>query len=221
MNLQPDIQDKLAAEYVLGTLNGPARRRFVVLLKNDAILRDLVADWQTRTMFLMSDIPAINPPGRVWKNICMQLNFNVSDNRFTRFRFWNRFGIVSTALAVLVVAYLYSSGDFTQPDTPIAYLADAHSTPHWILKVHGRDLVIKTIHPTIVATNQSLQLWVLPQHGGKPVSLGLLPVSGTTSIALPAIKQILLQHEHHFAVSVEPLGGSPTGLPTGPVVYHS
>ncbi|MDE2037235.1 MAG: anti-sigma factor, partial [Pseudomonas sp.] len=62
-------------------------------------------------------------------------------------------------------------------------------------------------------------LWAIPA-GGKPISLGLLPVSGNGRIQLSKEHQALLTAPLTLAVSLEPQGGSPTGQPTGPVLYQ-
>ena len=46
--LHAELADRLAAEYVLGTLNGGARRRFDALLPAHPVLRDAVAGWEKR-----------------------------------------------------------------------------------------------------------------------------------------------------------------------------
>jgi anti-sigma-K factor RskA len=51
------------------------------------------------------------------------------------------------------------------------------------------------------------------------VSLGLLPDMGSAQLALSAIQLTVLGNTPTLAVSLEPAGGSPTGLPTGPVLY--
>ena len=67
--------------------------------------------------------------------------------------------------------------------------------------------------------DKAFELWMLPESG-QPVSMGLLPVSGgSVSRALPAGLLALLKQSKGIAVSIEPAGGSPTGLPTGPVVH--
>ena len=59
----------------------------------------------------------------------------------------------------------------------------------------------------------SLELWLITDAG--PVSLGLLPTAGEGKLKLPAgVSGTQLT----LAVSLEPVGGSPTGLPTGPVL---
>jgi anti-sigma-K factor RskA len=79
-------------------------------------------------------------------------------------------------------------------------------------------LTIKAITPLSLGADHSLQLWALPATGN-PRSLGLVPASGIAQIALPVAAGSALENIPALAVSLEPRGGSPTGLPTGPVLY--
>jgi len=63
----------------------------------------------------------------------------------------------------------------------------------------------------------SHELWVIPADG-KPHSLGVMPGNGKMHGELTPEQAQLLQAGATMAVSVEPLGGSKSGLPTGPVV---
>ena len=63
---------------------------------------------------------------------------------------------------------------------------------------------------------RSAELWVIAGDG-VPHSLGLLPASGG-SMPVGAANRPRLAAGVTLAVSLEPIGGSPTGLPTGPVV---
>ena len=63
----PQLRDKLAAEYVLGTLRGRARARFESLLRYDPALRRTVADWEARVTPLAAAASEITPPPRVWR----------------------------------------------------------------------------------------------------------------------------------------------------------
>ena len=50
-------------------------------------------------------------------------------------------------------------------------------------------------------------------------SLGLLPTHGKDHRVLSAAQRSALVGAKNLAVSLEPAGGSPTGLPTGPVLH--
>jgi anti-sigma-K factor RskA len=65
----PELRDRLAAEYALGTLNGLARRRFERLLSGDLTLRSLVEDWELRLSPFAESVPALEPPAHVWDEI--------------------------------------------------------------------------------------------------------------------------------------------------------
>jgi anti-sigma-K factor RskA len=66
--------------------------------------------------------------------------------------------------------------------------------------------------------DQSYELWAVPA-AGTPVSLGLVNPSGETETGVPPDKRPLLESGVTLAVSLEPRGGSPTGAPTGPVLF--
>ena len=65
---------------------------------------------------------------------------------------------------------------------------------------------------------RSRELWALPD-GAAPVSLGLMPASGSARLALDDRQRAALAAATKVAVSDEPAGGSPTGAPTGDVLY--
>ena len=91
-----------------------------------------------------------------------------------------------------------------------------------VLKRSARWLVVKAINAEAVAIdNKAFELWTLPASG-QPRSLGLLPVTEQrVEVILSPQLLAILQNTAGLAVSVEPPGGSPTGLPTGPVVYQT
>src|SRR5512134_2407348 len=66
---RPDLLDRLAAEYVLGTLRGRARRRFERLQRDLPAARGAVAAWEARLNALGRVVPPTAPPRRVWDAI--------------------------------------------------------------------------------------------------------------------------------------------------------
>jgi anti-sigma-K factor RskA len=72
--------------------------------------------------------------------------------------------------------------------------------------------VIQPSGAIAVPSDRDLELWALAKGETRPRSLGVLPASGRRLVAALAPDTQLL-------VSLEPRGGSPTGQPTGPVVY--
>lgn len=75
-------------------------------------------------------------------------------------------------------------------------------------------LAVKALTQVAVPVGKSLELWIMAPGAAAPKSLGALPPAGrrVPLPAMPAAGATLL-------VSLEPPGGSPTGAPTGPVVY--
>ena len=66
---KPELQDRLAAEYVLGTLRGRARLRFQSWMREDAALRRTVTEWEQRLAPMAAGVAEAPPPRRVWQAI--------------------------------------------------------------------------------------------------------------------------------------------------------
>jgi len=77
---------------------------------------------------------------------------------------------------------------------------------------------MKAIGPEPLPAGKSYELWMIPD-GGKPVPMGLMNETGTASENVPAELLARLSKAKALAISLEPQGGSPTGQPTGPVLW--
>jgi anti-sigma-K factor RskA len=78
---------------------------------------------------------------------------------------------------------------------------------------------IRVIGHADMAPGTAWELWMLPGEDQRPVSLGLITTHDAQTVIVPEPLSAKLDQAQGLAMSVEPAGGSPTGLPTGPVLY--
>lgn len=69
----PDLADRLAAAYALGTLRGGARRRFEAIGRQSPAVKARVVIWQERMASMTELEPARTPDPLVWERIDKQL----------------------------------------------------------------------------------------------------------------------------------------------------
>jgi anti-sigma factor RsiW len=79
-----DLRDCLAAEYVLGTLSGPARRRFERDLEQDDALRALVVAWEERLGTIATALPVEPPPADLKAKLNQRLDGEALPDGFVR-----------------------------------------------------------------------------------------------------------------------------------------
>jgi len=209
-----ELVDRLAAEYVLGTLRGRARRRFERWLVSPQV-GEIVKAWEERLAGLEPRLDRVAPPTTVWRGIENRLELRSLGRR-------PAVGWLAVAASLLVVAMI---GFFVvrQPQLPPTQIASIQAdaqTIYWRVELLGdnQELVVHVHVAHELAAGKALELWVLPAQGN-PVSLGLLPTAGDHHRALTPAQRAALAGAKQLAVSLEPSGGSPTGLPTGPVLH--
>lgn len=229
MNLRHNkpLQERLAAEYVLGTLKGGARRRLEAWMQEDAGLRLLVAEWQDRLSPLAEFSPPVAPPPHVWRAVEQRLDAQEARRAFQPSaeapgtRFWRWLGLASSAFAMVLLALML----LRQPDPVttgpdyVAVLSDDKAQPALVVSAdtEQRQLTVKIIVPQDIGADRSLELWALPKEGA-PQSLGLIAANQPVNLALP--QGLSPQAVAALAVSLEPKGGSPTpNAPTGPILF--
>jgi anti-sigma-K factor RskA len=212
--------DALAAEYALGTLPGRARRRLDRAARADARVADALRRWEQRLAALGTAVPPVTPPPRVWTGIQARLGLAPPPAERAGaggWRFWRGLALASTIAALALGIALVT--DRLQPAAPalVVVLAGPDARPALVATTAPgeRTLALRAVAPLSVPADRALELWALPD-GAAPRSLGLLPSSGTGRITLPAAA---LDRIPALAISLEPAGGSPTGAPTGPVLY--
>ncbi len=232
---RPALADRLAAEYVLGTLRGPARRRFEALLPAHPALREAVQAWQERLVLLAASEEGVEPPERVWQAVQRRLFASTAATTTTpasarergawrALAWWRALagaGFVATLAMVLVL------NQTPEPQAPVVVVLQANpdvaqaaqavfgTQAAFVASVSGdgRALVLRPLAELPAPAQKALELWAVPAQGA-PRSLGLVQAGGTTTVT----RAQLLRNTAAFAVSVEPPGGSPTGAPTGPIV---
>ena len=217
-----ELLSQLAAEYVLGTLQGAARRRLEQMLPTHAKLREQIAYWEQQLGPLASTLAPQPVPDAVWRGIHSRLQ--PERQVVVQGRFWQRWAWVSTALAAGLAAVLVLSPRVVprsiEPLRDVAVLTSNSNEAHWIVRRKAdHELQLSVLGQVTVASDKSLELWAIPATG-TPQSLGVLTLThGRATLALNAMQQQSLAHATLLAVSVEAHGGSATGLPLGPVIF--
>ena len=245
---KPQLRDALAAEYVLGTLAGGARRRFDAWLKQDAALRITVNEWETRLTPMAVAIQAVQPSERVWERVSKAIALKPASTKASRaslwesLSFWRGFGLTAAgAFAALMVFVGVRPPEIVERvkivervverAVPVADGTAAHQPSYVAALKDGKGNTMLMIYAgrkagemwvkfmgDAVPTDASLELWGLDAQGN-PKSLGLVKASGKNMLKLPDVADKSLNDYKMLAVSMEPMGGSTSGKPTGPVMY--
>jgi anti-sigma-K factor RskA len=214
--------DALCAEYLLGTLRGAARRRFEAALLAEPLVAQRLRYWETTAAPRYSQSIEIRPPAGAWRRLERELGLERYRPRWhQRAGFWRAWASAATlaALLVLLLAWRGTGPAATAPLVEIAHLGNAAGSTR-VSAQRSRDgatLVLTANRPLLAGPNQSYELWLIAGPGSAPVSLAVLGSLDAT-IRLAPQSARLLRAGATLAVSAEPAGGSPTGLPTGPVI---
>lgn len=221
------------AEYVLGVLDADTRAEVAreVLVSDEAATA--VALWQRRLTPLADTIQDVMPGPYVWARIHDALQLDaparapaVQPRRglWNNLPLWHWLGIGASAVAVALLVVVSLPRPTPAPAVAsVAYMASTiqqdNGTTGWTATMdlqHARMVVVPAT-PIAFAQGRAPELWLIPA-GEKPISVGMIARDKPTTIALDPALLARLGPTAALAVSVEPVGGSPTGQPTGAVI---
>ena len=226
--MTPEERDALAGEYVLGTLEAGAAREVERALATDAALREAVARWEARLAPLTALAPEEAPPPDLWARIEASLSAAPgvaapARQTFERWRFdhwrpnpWRWLALGSSAVAAGLAGLLLTRPPAEAPLMTV--LLTSRDQPAWLVEAElGGALRLAAVNRQPVPSDRVMQLWALPQGATAPTSLGLIsPEAGQYSVSTTAVRP---EPGMLIEISLEPPGGSPTGRPTGPVLF--
>ena len=212
----PDNRDELqvlAGEYVLGLLEPEAMRELEAALATHAALREAVAFWQERLLPVLRLVPAAEPPSDLWQRIEVRLAPTQRAGWWQSLPLWR--GATAAALTLAASIALYIALSPPAPSYVAVLRAPQQEQAAFVATAGGDALLIHAVAQQPAPADRGFELWAIPP-GGKPRSLGVIPADGRLelgSLPLPVREGTTL------AISIEPKSGSPTGQPTGPVVF--
>jgi anti-sigma-K factor RskA len=216
------------AEYVLGLLDADARAAVAHEVETNPEAAAAVALWQRHFTPLAMEVTDIAPPAHVWAGIRRRLALDASapprSSAWDSLGLWRWIGVGATAVAAcLLVVTVTRPVEPTTAAHPsvlmVSTIAGENGVAGWTatMDIDRSELLVVPASPANVASDRNTELWLIPA-GGAPISVGVFPPSDPKRFHLDKSLLDRLGPTAALAVSLEPVGGSPTGQPTGPVI---
>jgi anti-sigma-K factor RskA len=217
-----DGPDVAAAELALGVLEGEERAVALRRVLAEPDFAREVERWRAYFAGLFAGVPDVAPPAALEPRVLGRIDRPVEVPR----DYWKPFAIASSLAAASLFGVL-----LVKPQSePVVIAAVPVPAPMVAaLMIEGRDQpmvavydaarsMVKMPGPMAVPDGRSAQLWAIVEGDPTPHPLGTFRLVAKQGMVASAQSTKPMAPGTTLAISIEPLGGSPTGLPTGPVV---
>lgn len=245
MPLTPQERDALAGEYVLGLIEGAELAAFVRRLDGDRDLASAVESWRRHLSAIDATAPMVQPSTSLWPRIegeiaalsqssatiaaavptaampAPRAKRQPAESRLAAW--WNslfvwRGAALAGALAALVLAIgLVGALDRAkrQPLMVAVLLTEASVAAAVVNTFSDGRVEMVPLQNIAIPEGKALEIWTLWDKAVGPRSVGVIQNARSTTLKLD---QLPLGKGQLFEITIEAATGSPTGLPTGPVV---
>ncbi len=239
---KPEVYDRLAMEYSLGTLKGQARKRFESLMEEQPYLLAIVEDNNRKFSPLVECLPEIKPDDHVWENISARLDaepsmasdanhlLTGSEEATSWWNFMMNKGL-AVAMMLLIVSAVFLLKPWGALDNlnsvdPLGYSATlvskATQKPMVDVKVNKSDLLltIKLKEPVEVPDNMRVVFWCIAKDKSMPImNMGAVSAIGMTTKQLDKMSWKSIVDASEFAVSIEPVDTMANSSPSGDLIF--
>ncbi len=220
----PQRAEAVAAEYVLGTLQGPARRRFEALLSAHPDLRSHVCYWEETLNQLAEQVLPVSPKPAVWSQIQQRLFEKTSSPKpgWFAYNVWRLLAAANGLVALSLALFLW----WTPRDPPghVLMIVDKTSQqPMWVASTSsdmGR-FYIKNLKVPDMPTDKPMRcmLWLQPEGSENFYAIGTLPDKGDKKV-LTVDKAMRPKMPAQLWVTVEQMGDTLPDVPSSPIAYQ-
>lgn len=227
--------DATAAELALGLLNGADRATALRRVLAEPAFAAEVDKWRAHFGVLFDSVPDVAPPAngfaRIERALFPAANDSLRDAGrppSTATGMWRNLAIGSSIAAALLLTVVIVRPDSVAPVTPPPQLAQNGVVLVAQIAPVAQGAAVSAVYnpatgslrvaaAALVDGSHSPELWVI---NGKeaPYSLGILDANRPTAVAISTADRARFSAGATLAVTIEPIGGSPSGKPTGAVV---
>lgn len=240
---EPPTTDLLAAEYVLGVLDAAQRRDAQARIERDPAFARLVAEWEVRLAPMLAELAPTEVPAHLWPRIRTRLGWSPVERApglWQSAGFWR--GMTGLAAAAAIAAVVFSSRvttpvepvaptpppvvvEQTPPPAeadvakPVTTLAGDDGAPRWLASADAKEgtVLMVPVPAKPDAEGRVPELWLIAP--GEPAkSLGIVSNDRSHTVKVPDELREDLAAGAVLAITLEPPGGAPQGVATGPIV---
>lgn len=215
---KPELYERLAMEYSLGTLKGQARIRFEKLMEIHPFIRVAVEEFDQKFSLLAEQVPEVSPPDSVWKNIEASINAQPEDatkpekESFSLLNFFSRKGYALAGIMILVSAlFIFGNPEFSSSKAPVMYsatLVSSENEPMAEVVAMKSDMKMRiSLKERIdVPAGKTLTFWCMPKDPDMPaMNMGTLVASGSNEMEMTQQVWRGLMDASEFVISFEPI----------------
>ena len=209
----------LAGEYVLGVLDAGEAGEVAAALAINAELLRAVALWEEQLHPLTSLGTSAEPPAGTWQAI--EARIRATAPKPSALSFWNslalwRWSTAGFAAAAAALSLWIAATPAPGPSFVAVLRPPQQDQTSWVATARRDGLIVRAVTAATPPSDRSFELWAIAPGATRPRSLGVIPPDGELRLSPPPPD---LRDGATLAISVEPVGGSPTQQPTGPVVF--
>lgn len=222
-------RDARAGEFALGVADEAEMASMEEELQRDPEFARAVGAWRDKLSALDRVTDPVEPSPALWQRIREGVKtpsaarVSAAGTRRTslwqNLPFWRAATLVGGFACLLLAAGLGSTlmGPARQP-VVVAILEADDSSPGAIVEAFADgSVLLRPLRALDVPADKTLQVWTLWDRAVGPVPLGILGSLQQTTLERSG--QPVPQAQQLYEITLEPKGGSPTGRPTGPILY--
>ncbi|CAN5449208.1 anti-sigma factor [soil metagenome] len=216
-----------AGEYVLGVLDTAERAEAERRVAAEPAFARAVRWWENHLTPLAAEVAPVQPSIGLWPRISNLVGDVARPSAWNNVALWRGLSAGAAALAaacLVIVALPKPAPSVVTPPPVVVQAAEVAvindpttKAPRLVATLdHATEQLVLTPVSLTMPTGRDAELWIIPE-GAAPISLGVIPTGAAKRIAVPAGLKAKGTYTATLAVTDEPLGGSPSGAPTGSI----